>query len=161
MQTKNVIIIGAGPAGLATAIELKKISAHNIIILEKNPEISYKICAGGIGPNVSEIGMTEKRIVLDLRGRSCPIPALVTGKKLKELPSKTEFEVLADDKAALKDIPAVVNKQGHQIVDIIEEEDHWKFIEKLLRLQFEAFLKVQHFLYVEAMDHGKKHNPLL
>jgi geranylgeranyl reductase len=62
MQIKNVIIIGAGPAGLATAIELKKISRCNIIILEKNPEISYKICAGGIDPNVSEIGMPEKII---------------------------------------------------------------------------------------------------
>ncbi|MEA2097663.1 MAG: NAD(P)/FAD-dependent oxidoreductase [Patescibacteria group bacterium] len=62
MQTKNVIIVGAGPAGLATAIELKKISQYNVIILEKNPEISYKICAGGIDPNLSEIDMPEEII---------------------------------------------------------------------------------------------------
>ena len=62
MQTKNVIIVGAGPAGLATAIELKKISQYNVIILEKNPEISYKICAGGIDPDLSEIDMPEEII---------------------------------------------------------------------------------------------------
>ena len=62
MQIKNVIIVGAGPAGLATAIELKKISNFDVVVLEKNPEISYKICAGGIGPDSSEIGMPEEII---------------------------------------------------------------------------------------------------
>ena len=62
MQTINTVIVGAGPAGFASAIELKKISKHNIIILEKNSEISYKICAGGINPDVSEISMPEEII---------------------------------------------------------------------------------------------------
>jgi len=62
MQTKNIVIVGAGPSGLATAIELKRISQYNVIILEKNPEISYKICAGGIDPNLSEIDMPEEII---------------------------------------------------------------------------------------------------
>jgi len=62
MQTKNIIIVGAGPAGLAAAAELRKISDFNVVILEKNPAISYKVCAGGISPNSSEIDLPEKII---------------------------------------------------------------------------------------------------
>ncbi|MDF1498561.1 MAG: NAD(P)/FAD-dependent oxidoreductase [Patescibacteria group bacterium] len=62
MQTKNIIIIGAGPAGLSCAIELKKISNYNVIIIEKNPEISYKVCAGGISPNTFEIDIPKEII---------------------------------------------------------------------------------------------------
>ncbi len=63
MQTKNIIIVGAGPAGLAAAAELRKISRfNNVVVLEKNAEISYKICAGGISPNSSEIDLPEKII---------------------------------------------------------------------------------------------------
>jgi len=67
MQTKNIIIAGAGPAGLAAAAELRKISGFNVVILEKNPEISYKICAGGISPNSSEIDLPEKIIDREFR----------------------------------------------------------------------------------------------
>lgn len=59
MQTKKIIIIGAGPAGLACAIELKKNSNFEITILEKNKDISYKICAGGISPCLEEIDILE------------------------------------------------------------------------------------------------------
>jgi len=47
MQTK-IIIIGAGPAGLSAAIELKNKGDFDITILEQKPGIDYKICAGGI-----------------------------------------------------------------------------------------------------------------
>lgn len=43
----DVIIIGAGPAGLACAAELKD-SALSVLILEKNEIIGEKICAGGL-----------------------------------------------------------------------------------------------------------------
>ncbi|MFA6096973.1 MAG: NAD(P)/FAD-dependent oxidoreductase [Candidatus Paceibacterota bacterium] len=47
MQTK-IIIIGAGPAGLSAAIELKNKGDFDVTILERKPGIDYKICAGGI-----------------------------------------------------------------------------------------------------------------
>lgn len=68
MQTKNIIIVGAGPAGLAAAAELRKISRfNNVVVLEKNAEISYKICAGGITSDYSEIGISNEIIDREFR----------------------------------------------------------------------------------------------
>ena len=43
----DVIIIGAGPGGLACALELKD-SGLSVLILEKNEIIGPKVCAGGL-----------------------------------------------------------------------------------------------------------------
>jgi flavin-dependent dehydrogenase len=43
----DIVILGAGPAGLACAIELKK-SSYNVLVIEKNAEIGPKACAGGL-----------------------------------------------------------------------------------------------------------------
>ncbi|MDD3190664.1 MAG: NAD(P)/FAD-dependent oxidoreductase [Candidatus Pacebacteria bacterium] len=51
MQTKKVIIIGAGPAGLSAAAEFSGNNNFEVTVLEKNPEPSYKICGGGIHPD--------------------------------------------------------------------------------------------------------------
>jgi geranylgeranyl reductase len=48
MQTKKVVIIGAGPAGLSCAAELAKNPAFEVTVLEKNAAPSYKVCGGGI-----------------------------------------------------------------------------------------------------------------
>lgn len=47
-MNKKVVIVGAGPGGLATAIELGNKGGFEIEILEAKQEISYKVCAGGI-----------------------------------------------------------------------------------------------------------------
>lgn len=82
MQTKNIIIVGAGPAGLATAAELRKISDFNVVILEKNPEISRKVCAGGISPNSFEIDLPEK--IIDRKFRRVKIFTPMQSITLKE-----------------------------------------------------------------------------
>lgn len=71
--------------------------------------------------------MAEK-ILLDFRGKSCPIPALATAKNLEDVASGIRIEVLADDSASLKDIPAVVKNMGHHLEDTIEEEGSWRFV---------------------------------
>jgi len=43
----DIVIIGAGPAGLACAIELKN-SAFSVLLIEKETEIGPKVCAGGL-----------------------------------------------------------------------------------------------------------------
>ena len=43
----DVIIIGAGPAGLACATKLSQ-NGINTLVIERNSEIGPKVCAGGI-----------------------------------------------------------------------------------------------------------------
>lgn len=47
MEHYDVIIVGAGPAGLKCAETLGN-SKYKVLLLEKNPEIGPKVCAGGL-----------------------------------------------------------------------------------------------------------------
>ncbi len=49
----DVIIVGAGPAGLSCAEVLAK-GGKSVLILEKNSEVGPKICAGGLTTKVKE-----------------------------------------------------------------------------------------------------------
>ncbi len=70
-------------------------------------------------------GMKE---ILDARGMFCPVPAAVTGKKLKEMHAGDVLEVLTTDDASLKDIPAVVNSLGHVLKEFRKEPSGFRFV---------------------------------
>lgn len=58
----DVIIIGAGPAGLSAGAQLAK-AGKKVIILEKNSDIGDKVCAGGLTKkDFSELGLPRKII---------------------------------------------------------------------------------------------------
>ena len=45
----DVVIVGAGPAGLAAAIKLKQIDENlNVVVLEKGPEVGAHIRSGAV-----------------------------------------------------------------------------------------------------------------
>ncbi len=48
MRRKKIIIIGAGPSGLSTALNLKKFGINDILVIEKGKFPRYKCCAGYI-----------------------------------------------------------------------------------------------------------------
>lgn len=68
MMKYDVIIIGAGPAGLSCAWELSA-SKMKVLVLDKNPNPGNKICAGGMRiEDVKKIGLPNKFIGIKDKG---------------------------------------------------------------------------------------------
>lgn len=49
---------------------------------------------------------------VDARGMRCPLPVLRLARALREHPEAAEFDLVADDPAAARDIPAFADEQG-------------------------------------------------
>ena len=57
--------------------------------------------------------MADAAVVrVDARGMRCPLPVLRLARALREHPEATEFELVADDPAAARDVPAFAREQG-------------------------------------------------
>lgn len=57
---------------------------------------------------------------IDARGRACPLPLFYTKKKIDELKTGEELEVLTDDATAKNSIPQWSKEHGHEIVRVEE-----------------------------------------
>jgi tRNA 2-thiouridine synthesizing protein A len=57
--------------------------------------------------------MIEITETLDAIGLLCPLPVLKARKRLKSLPDGAVLQVLADDPAALIDVPHFCTEAGH------------------------------------------------
>ena len=53
---------------------------------------------------------------IDARGLLCPLPVLKARKRLQSMAKGEELHVLADDPAALIDMPHFCAEQGHTLV---------------------------------------------
>jgi tRNA 2-thiouridine synthesizing protein A len=65
---------------------------------------------------------------LDARGRACPIPLFYVKQRVERIASGSELEVLADDVTARETIPRWCKLHGHAVLDIVEENNHFKII---------------------------------
>jgi tRNA 2-thiouridine synthesizing protein A len=54
--------------------------------------------------------------VIDARGLACPLPVLKLRKILLGEPAGTAVQLLATDRAALRDVPAFCESTGHTLV---------------------------------------------
>ena len=72
--------------------------------------------------------MAEK--TFDYTGLKCPMPVLKTKKELKNIASGQIIEVISDDIGAKKDIPALLNKLGHELVEFREDNRNLIFVIK-------------------------------
>ena len=72
--------------------------------------------------------MVDKTV--DYTGLKCPMPVLKTKKELKTMSSGQVIEVIVDDVGAKKDIPALLNKIGDELVELKEENGNLIFIIK-------------------------------
>jgi electron-transferring-flavoprotein dehydrogenase len=74
----DVVIVGAGPAGLAAAIRLKQLAANaerdlSVVVLEKGSEVGAHILSGAV---IDPIGLNA--LVPDWRAKGAPVETAVT-----------------------------------------------------------------------------------
>src|SRR5205085_10845479 len=70
----DVVIVGAGPAGLAAAIRLKQISPDvTVVVVEKGSEVGAHILSGAV---IDPIGLD--RLLPEWRNEDTPIKTAVT-----------------------------------------------------------------------------------
>ena len=60
---------------------------------------------------------------LDARGLLCPLPVLKARKRLQSMSQGAMLEMLADDPAAIVDVPHFCAEAGHALVEQREEGD--------------------------------------
>jgi len=65
--------------------------------------------------------MIPADVTLDTLGYFCPMPIILTSKKIKELASGQVLEVISDDEGIKKDMPAWCETTGHVMVGMEEE----------------------------------------
>ena len=70
----DVVVVGAGPSGLSTAIKLKQLNPEiNVCVLEKGSEVGAHILSG----NVFETRALDE-LIPDWRSKDSPIKTKVT-----------------------------------------------------------------------------------
>ena len=86
----DVVIVGAGPSGLATAIKLKQINADaNVCIVEKASEVGAHILSG----NVFETKALDELLPDWQSMEGCPLKIKVSKEKFLVLSEKSYFSV--------------------------------------------------------------------
>ena len=86
----DVVIVGAGPSGLATAIKLKQINANaNVCIVEKASEVGAHILSG----NVFETKALDELLPDWQSMEGCPLKTKVSKEKFLVLSEKSYFSV--------------------------------------------------------------------
>ena len=72
--------------------------------------------------------MTEIAETLDALGLLCPLPVLKARKRLKALPEGAVLKILADDPAAVVDVPHFCNEANHAFLGMSEEDGHQSYL---------------------------------
>ena len=70
---------------------------------------------------------------LDCVGLYCPEPVFRARQEIDKLDVDQILEVIADDPAAEEDIPRLVKRLGHQLLEMRKEGDQFHFIIKKLQ----------------------------
>ncbi len=104
----DVVIVGAGPAGLSAAIRLKQINADiSVVVLEKGSEVGAHILSGAV---LDPIGLNK--LIPDWKEKGAPI----------ETDVKTDKFLMLGPKGALRIpnflLPPLMNNHGNYIVSM-------------------------------------------
>ena len=74
----DVVVVGAGPAGLSAAIRLKQLAAEagselSVVVLEKGSEVGAHILSGAV---IDPVGLN--RLIPDWKAKGAPVETEVT-----------------------------------------------------------------------------------
>ncbi|KIC42648.1 preprotein translocase subunit TatB [Ruegeria sp. ANG-R] len=72
--------------------------------------------------------MTDDTETLDALGLLCPLPVLKARKRLKSIPAGGLLRVLADDPAAIIDVPHFCTEAGHTLVSQGSVDDYQVYL---------------------------------
>jgi glycine/D-amino acid oxidase-like deaminating enzyme len=105
----DVVVVGAGPAGLATAIRLKQVAAEaggevNVCVVEKGSEVGAHILSGAV---IEPRALAE--LFPDWQQRGAPLTTPATEDKLLFLTEKRAIRFLT---------PPQMNNHGNYIVSL-------------------------------------------
>ncbi len=67
---------------------------------------------------------------LDARGKSCPLPIVLTAKALRSMPPGKSLTVQADDRAFLEDIRAWCRKTGNELASLETKVGYYEAVVK-------------------------------
>ena len=65
---------------------------------------------------------------LDVQGFICPVPVAKTREALEELRAGAVLEVLADDPETLQDMPMLIGRGPHRLVNVREDGGEIRFL---------------------------------
>src|SRR5579883_3193407 len=104
----DVVVVGAGPAGLAAAIRLKQVAPQaTVVVVEKGSEVGAHILSGAV---IDPVGID--RLLPEWRGEDTPIKTAVTDDR---------FYMLSADKALRLPnfmMPPLMSNHGNYIVSL-------------------------------------------
>ena len=108
----DVVIVGAGPAGLAAAIRLRQLSAEtghevSVCVLEKGSEVGAHILSGAV---IEPRALDE--LLPDWQERGAPLNTPVSGEKFLMLTEKRAFSV------PVGALPGQMQNHGNYIVSL-------------------------------------------
>ena len=63
--------------------------------------------------------------VIDTKGLTCPAPLVETRKKLKRMEIGQTLELIGDHGPSKREVPEMMEEQGHEIVSVTEEGGVW------------------------------------
>ena len=66
---------------------------------------------------------TQDETELDAIGLLCPLPVLKARKRLTMLPEGAVLRLIADDPAAIVDVPHFCAEQGHELLETAQGEN--------------------------------------
>jgi electron-transferring-flavoprotein dehydrogenase len=108
----DVVIVGAGPAGLAAAIRLRQLAAEHhhdisVVVLEKGAEVGAHILSGAV---IDPVGLN--RLIPDWKARGAPIDTPVTVDRFMYLGAAGEMRVPNFL------MPPLMNNHGNYVVSL-------------------------------------------